>query len=129
MKNTDDAVSLLEEAEEYCPEPLRNKISAYLSGNAQGVNFRMSDLAEIIVMLCETGEKVADAVELVKEVNQKMNNHEKAQKTYEALKKRKLNRERKKARDADNATALLINSKTRGGHTSIVNSTRNAGRY
>lgn len=58
-----------------------------------------------------------------------MNNHEKAMATYEALKKRKAKRAKKREKEADNATAILIRSKTRGKMRTICYSTGKFGQY
>lgn len=58
-----------------------------------------------------------------------MNNHEKAIATYEALKKRRAMRAKRREKEADNATANLIRSKTRGKVNSICYSTGKIGQY
>lgn len=51
-----------------------------------------------------------------------MDNHERVMATYEALKKRRAARAKKKDREADNATAELIKHKCRGRSNTICNS-------
>lgn len=67
------------------------------------------------------------SVILIKEVL--MNNHERAIATYEALKRRRALRAKKRDKEADSATATLIKSKTRGRMRSICYSTGKFGQY